>query len=116
MPNYDYKCEAGHVFEHRCSIADKPVTLPCPTQGEEGPCGLPAKFIITQMSSINDTEVMILDYPGSRRLKAGYVHAYVDPGVKKVSSGPGGMLNPRTNATHPAAQWVQPEWKAARKP
>lgn len=106
MPTYSFQCPEGHTFDIFCSISAKPDAPPCPE-----PCGLTGRQVFTSMPSINDTSVMILDYPGSKRLKAGYVHAYVDPGVKKVSVGAGGALNPSTAPRHPAAKMVQPEWK-----
>lgn len=115
MPNYDYRCPRDHVWNRFCSIREHDAITdpPCEGPGEEvgARCGLPSHQVFTSMPSINNTEVMILDYPGSKRLKAGYVHAYVDPGVKKVSVGYGGALNPTTAPRHPAAKMVQPEWK-----
>ncbi len=32
MPRYDFRCEAGHMFEHDCSSDD--VEKPIPCQGE----------------------------------------------------------------------------------
>lgn len=126
MPFYDFRCECGHEFEYLVSISNKPKSVICPVSREtppgacetdytltpqENPCGQEAKPFLLAMPFINDTSVRILDYPGSKRLKAGYVHSHVDPGVKKVSVGAGGILNPRTSDLHPAASWVQPEWK-----
>lgn len=53
--------------------------------------------------------IYILDYPGSKALKAGYVHTHGDPGVSKVSIGPGGALNPKSAALHPLANRVVPD-------
>lgn len=120
MPTYSFQCPEGHIFDLFSSISAKPDAPPCEhtPEGVEGAtaCGLPAKQVFTSMPSINDTNVMILDYPGSKRLKAGYVHAYVDPGVKKVSVGAGGALNPSTSPRHPLAQQVRPEWKPGGRP
>lgn len=107
MPTYDQRCPNGHVFERFCSIRERDAN-PEPNCPE---CGLPSGQVFTSMPSINNTEVMILDYPGSKRLKAGYVHSHVDPGPTKVSVGAAGALNPSTKERHPAAQWVKPEWK-----
>lgn len=121
MPTYNYRCEAGHITERFCSIRerDENPNPPCPHPIADGDdasaltrrCDCKTTQVFTSMPSINNTEVMILDYPGSKRLKAGYVHAYVDPGPTKVSSGFAGALNPSTKERHPAAQWVKPEWK-----
>lgn len=103
MPTYDYSCgDESHDFEHFCSISAKPATLPCPT------CQKDAKSIIKSVPHVWKG-LYILDYPGSKALKAGYVHSHGDPGVQKVSSGFGGSLNPSTRDLHPLAKAAQPE-------
>lgn len=116
MPTYEFRCPEGHDTEHFCSISAKPERLACPHVSAEGgePCGQPAKQVFLTapeywIPGVNKQTVM--DYPGSKRLKAGYVHGYVDPGVKKVSVGAGGALNPSTAPVHPLAGQVRPEWK-----
>lgn len=115
MPTYEFRCPQGHDTEHFCSISAKPDRLECPHVGEDGAaCGEPAKQVFLTppeywIPGVNKQTV--LDYPGSKMHKAGYVHAYVDPGVKKVSVGAGGVLNPSTSPRHPMASQVKPEWK-----
>lgn len=104
MPTYDFKCPQGHLFECFRSISAHEAD-PHPHCPHEG-CGLPGSRVLISMPYINNTEVMILDYPGSKRLKAGYVGDYVDPGVKKVSVGYGGVLNPRTAPYDPIADAI----------
>lgn len=104
MPTYDYGCEDKHDFEVRCSISARPATTPCPHPG----CTKLAKQIILTAPH-TWLGLYILDYPGSKALKAGYVMSHGDHGVKKVSSGYGGSLNPSTRDLHPLAEAVQPE-------
>lgn len=140
MPTYNYRCSEGHITERRCSISardanpnppcthETPITgllgdpLPEPAFWPQGGaaytriCGKPTTQVFLSAPSINDTNVMIMSYKtsdgqSSRRFMAGHIHTYVDPGVKKVSVGAGGALNPPTKERHPAAQWVKPEWK-----
>jgi len=103
MPNYDYMCCNEHHQEYRCSISDKPATLPCPE------CDQPAKSVILAAPHVWKN-LYVFDYPGSKAFKAGYVYSHGDVGVQKVSSGPGGMLNPKTRDLHPLAHGMQPEW------
>lgn len=113
MPTYDYKCEHGHVFERFCSISAKEAepTPPCP----QADCGQPSHQILCSMPALNFGDLYILDYPGSKRLKAGYVHSHVDPGATKVSSGVGGCLNPSTRPLHPLAEKVTPSWPGRKR-
>lgn len=133
MPSYDFECPDGHIFELRSSITNKPDAPPCThivheqevsLIGETRPrvvptyCGKPSKQIFTTMPVIwipGVNKETVLDYPGSKRLKAGYVHHMVDPGVKKVSSGYGGVLNPSFKDRHPLSKVVQPDWKAPKE-
>lgn len=141
MPTYEYECSEGHPFEVRSSISNKPdhPACPCPVgtrhrpdlcdrrfshamdepfcefcPEESEPCEATSRQVIRTVPiawipGVNKETV--LDYPGSKRLKAGYIHHMVDPGVKKVSSGYGGMLNPQTKERHPIGKAVQAEWK-----
>jgi len=84
MPNYDYECEEGHITEVHCSISDKLETISCPV------CEKKAKYIISTVPMLNNPEVCILDYPGSKKLKAGYVHILGDKPATKTQVGYGG--------------------------
>lgn len=88
----------------------------CPEEPE--PCELPAKQVFRTPAQAwipGVNKETVFDYPGSKVHKAGYVHGYVDPGVKKVSAGAGGVLNPSTRDRHPLAKVVQPDWKAPKE-
>lgn len=115
MPTYEFQCTEGHDFEHFCSISAKPSSTPCPTLlGEAVPCGAPSKQVFRTPPEHwipGSNKRTVLDYPGSKALKAGYVHSHIDPGVKKVSVGAGGSLNPRTAPMDPIGKQVTPEWK-----
>lgn len=104
MPTYEYGCpnSPDHDFEHFCSMSDKPATLPCPT------CGAEAKSIVKTAPTVWGG-VGVLDYPGSKKFKAGYVHSHGDKPAEKVSMGFGGMINPSTTALHPLANRVVPD-------
>ena len=114
MPTFEYSCENGHRFEVRSSTSNKPDHPPCEVEG----CTAPTKqgfFTAPELWIPGVNKETVLDYPGSKRLKAGYVHHMVDPGVKKVSSGYGGVLNPSFKERHPLAKVVQPDWKAPKE-
>lgn len=83
MPNYDYECEEGHITEIRSTISEKPEEIECPE------CKKPAKYIISGCM-LNNPEVCVLDYPGSKRFKAGYVHILGDKPATKTQVGYGG--------------------------
>jgi len=102
MPTYDYMCKNDHHVEHFCSISAKPETLPCPE------CPEPMKPVILTAPH-QWKNLYVLDFPGSKALKAGYVHSHGDPGVRRVSSGAGGMLNPKAAPLHPLANNVIPD-------
>lgn len=101
MPVYDYACPSDHIFEVRCSIAARPDLTPCPE------CGADSRRVILTVPPLL-TEI-IPSYPGSKKLKAGYVHSHGDKAATKVSSGYGGCVNPRTNDLDPIAKGVIPE-------
>ena len=102
MPTYDFQCENAHITELFCSISSKPDTRPCPE------CGAPSKQVFTTAPHVWKN-ILVLDYPGSKALKAGYVHTHGDPGASKVSIGAAGALNPKTKELHPLAHSVMPE-------
>ena len=104
MPTYEFLCPNEHVHEIFCSISSKPTSPTCPA------CGASAKQVFLTAPHVWKG-IYVLDYPGSKALQAGYVHSHGDPGVEKVSSGAGGMLNPKTKDLHPIAQNVFPERK-----
>lgn len=82
MPTYDYRCPDGHFHEFRCSVSAKPETHTCPS------CGAEATPAITTAPPI--PKVIVLDYPGSKKLKAGYMHTHGDRKATKVQVGYGG--------------------------
>mgnify|MGYP000420273367 CR=1 FL=1 len=107
MPVWTYECTAGHGFDRRDSIARREETpiIPCPE------CGADAKLVINWLPRVNNTDVVILDYPGSKALKAGYVHSHGPKNATKVSVGAAGALNPSPRPLHPLATAVSPDWK-----
>ena len=84
MPTYDYRCPENHFHEHRCSVSARPATHPCPECGEE------ASPAITIAPPI--PQVIVLDYPGSKRFKAGYMHSHGDRKGTKIQVGAGGKI------------------------
>lgn len=132
MPTYEFMCPEGHQFEIWCSISSKPENPPCPVEVErtycnppcdmcspsDEPCGLPAKQVFltpptTWIAGVDHKTV--LDYPGSKAQKAGHVHSHGFKYGTKVSSGAGGMINPRTSAEAPVASNVIPDYKTSTK-
>lgn len=136
MPTYEYECPEGHQFEIYCSISSKPDAPPCPCvvarpvghgnggdfcedcAEEEVPCALPARQIFltpptTWIPGVDHKTV--LDYPGSKAHKAGTVHSHGFKHATKVSSGAGGMINPRTSAEDPIVNNVIPDYKTSTK-
>ena len=107
MPVWTYECTNNHGFDRRDSIANREATpiIPCPE------CGADAHFVLAYAPRVNNTEVAILDYPGSKGLKAGYVHSHGPKSATKVSVGAAGVLNPSTRPLNPLAYSVQPDWK-----
>lgn len=134
MPTYEYSCPSGHNFEIFCSISSKPEAPPCPEvlcyeqleptdiaqPVEPRVCGLPAKQVFLTPPDLWITgdcgnRKTVLDTPGSKANKAGYVHTHGNIGVQKVSVGAGGALNPRTHREHPLAERVRPDYKTTTK-
>jgi putative FmdB family regulatory protein len=109
VPTYEYRCQNDHVFDVRCSIAARPDVERCQT------CDRPATRLIS-VPHVNNPEHCVLDYPGSKRLKAGYVHSHGDKIGTKVMSGPAGMTRPDRKHEHPIAKNVIPEPVRFRKP
>jgi putative FmdB family regulatory protein len=107
MPLYDYACEKDHVMEVRCTIADRPDRTPCAT------CGAPARRVL--LEAPKQFSVIVPDYPGSKRLKAGYVHHLGDKSATRVTSGYGGALNPSSRPKNPLMDHlVKPEVQTPR--
>ena len=104
MPTYEFMCPDAHVHEIFCSISSKPATPPCPV------CGKDSKQAFLTAPHVWKG-LYVLDYPGSKALKAGFIHSHGDPGVSKVSVGAGGALNPKTQDLHPIAHNVFPDRK-----
>lgn len=136
MPTYEYRCPDGHDFEIFCSISSKPEAPPCPYERctvdghddvlckSDDPCiavcGLPAKQVFLTAPDLwitgdSGNRKTVLDTPGAKAHKAGYVHSHGNIGVQKVSVGAGGALNPRTHREHPLAARVQPDYKTSTK-
>lgn len=111
MPVYDFECENGHLFEVRCSIANRTDEHRCDVED----CDALGRQVLLQAPMLNDPNVRILDYPGSKKFKAGYVHSHGDRAVSKVSVGAGGALNPSTKAVDPLVQHVRPDPVRFRK-
>ena len=143
MPTYEFLCEAQHTFEIYCSISSKPDHPSCPIEvvypvpavaimctehepgctckqpaPERGPCGAPSKqvFLTPPTTWIPGVDhKTVLDYPGSKAHKAGHVHSHGFKHATKVSSGAGGMINPRTSAENPIVDRVIPDYKTTTK-
>jgi hypothetical protein len=109
MPNYDFECTGPekHTHEISCSIADSLKQKFCPT------CYEPMKRLIS-CPHINDPNKVILDYPGSKKLKAGYVHSHGDKVAEKTSVGYGGIIQANNfKHSHPLVDsgLVKPEFR-----
>lgn len=108
MPNYDHECPNGcGDYEVRCSIADRTLPHPCPR------CGGLGKQVITQMPAMPKT--IVIDYPGSKKFKAGFVHSHGDKSATKTQVGYGGALNRDHKPVHPIAAMARPEPLRFRK-
>lgn len=84
MPMYDFQCVNGHSFEEICA-AD--AVTPCPE------CGGVSERVWNKAPPV--LTVIIPDYPGCKRQKAGYMHTTkADQNATRVQSGYGGMCNP----------------------
>ena len=116
MPTYEFECEEGHQFEIFCSISSKPENPSCPAEFEDGTiCGKTSRQVILSAPFINNSELRILDYPGSKRLKAGYVHSHGPKMATKTQVGYGGKVEPVRRHLDPIADWAQPEALRHRK-
>lgn len=105
MPVYDYRCKHGHNTEHRCKIAERPEAVTCSRCGEE------AAFGIFDCPALPTT--IVVDYPGSKKKKAGYVHSHGDFPAEKVQVGFGGKVSHRQEEV---AEWRRNNpWEAEQK-
>jgi predicted nucleic acid-binding Zn ribbon protein len=143
MPTYEFRCEAGHDFEHRCGISSKPDQLACPAhlvryhfdmhEPVEGDsetwcekcggapliCGKPAKQVFLTPPPIwipGVTHQTVLDYPGSKAQKAGHVHSHGYKPATKVQSGYGGVTSTAFRHNDEVANWVKPDGSSGTTP
>lgn len=89
---YDYRCPEGHTTTTLRYYRDHLDPVPCET------CGAAATYVLSA-PWLNDTNVMILSYTGSKKLKAGYVHSHGDMRATRVQAGPGGAQGPKEKAS-----------------
>ena len=87
MPMYDFVCACGTETEEIIDL-DECSTMKCPA------CSKTMQRIWKKSPALPTT--IIIAYPGSKRLKAGYVHTHGDRPATKLQSGPGGMARPAT--------------------
>jgi putative FmdB family regulatory protein len=101
MPTYDYRCEQGHDHEHFCKIAERTDSRECPE------CGGAAKFMISAPAVISH---IVVDYPGSKKHKAGYQHTHGDRRGTKIQTGYGGKITASDEPKAPSngAIWKNP--------
>jgi putative FmdB family regulatory protein len=108
VPVYDYACPKGcEDYEVRCSIADRALPHPCPLCGEHG------KQVILTVPAM--PKVIVVDYPGSKKHKAGFVHSHGDKSATKTQVGFGGAVNRSHKPVDPIAALAQPEPLRFRK-
>ena len=103
MPTYVFACPNAHPdFEIRCSVSALDSELhQCPACGESG------HVVITTAPAV-PTHI-VLDYPGSKKHKAGYQHSHGDRKGTKIQSGYGGMITARAEPpTTDEAIWKNP--------
>lgn len=79
LKSYDFECdECQHLFN---DLVEGVSGLP-----EECPACKSPKGFTKRMSAPMVPKVIVIDYPGSKRFKAGYVHTHADrPAEKKAS-------------------------------
>jgi len=85
MPLNDFKCACGHECEELVKFGD---VMPCEV------CG--SAMTIAWKVPPKQFGTIIPTYPGSKKIKAGYVHTHADRPATKVSSGPSGCMSPKT--------------------
>lgn len=89
MPVYEYRCANDHTTELIRPYSERAQPAECRV------CGSEAAYGIYTAPRVNDTKVMILSYPGSKKLKAGYVHSHGDMRATRTQSGYGGTQGPK---------------------
>ena len=91
MPMHDFECpKCGNEVEEIVKVDEdgKLVEkLRCDACGE-------AMEIIFKKAPVMFSTI-VPDYPGSKKIKAGYVHTHGDKSATKVQSGAGGCVNPK---------------------
>ena len=101
MPTYDFMCPAEHIMEVRCSISEKKDSYPC------AECGEATRQVILEAPAI--ASHIVLDYPGSKKHKAGYQHSHGDRKGTKIQVGYGGKITPsETPKATSDAIWKNP--------
>lgn len=75
MPLHDFKCPSCEtIFEEHVPVGFH--QCPCPD------CGATADKVYVKMP--NTIKEFVVDYPGSKRLKAGYIHSHGDRPATKT--------------------------------
>lgn len=103
MPNYDFQCPHDHVFEVRCNISERTAPRECPE------CHELSTLVILAAPHLNDGTKVVLDYPGSKRLKAGYSHSHGPKAASRFQIGAGGAVSPEKKHRSVLADNVIPE-------
>ena len=70
-------------------------------------CGETAKFVLCAPALVTN---IVVDYPGSKKFKAGYQHSHGDRKGTKIQVGAGGKITPSDEPKAPAngAIWKNP--------
>lgn len=85
MPMHDFECpNCGAECEEIVTLTE---VLKCTT------CDSTMKKVFKKAPVTFGT--IIADYPGAKKIKAGYVHTHADRPATKVQSGYGGCGNPK---------------------
>lgn len=86
MPSYDFMCPDGHTHEIFCRMSEKPSSPACPE------CTRATHQVI--LTAPATPKLIVIDYPGSKKFKAGYQHSHGDRGSDKIQVGYGGKITP----------------------
>ncbi len=85
MPMHDFECpKCGQELEE---LVKQDEVLRCSA------CGVKMKMVFKEAPKLFST--IVPDYPGAKKIKAGYVHTHADRPATKVQSGAGGCVNPK---------------------